>query len=429
MIGKITMAMFHLSTKPIKRSSGRSATASAAYRAGCKIKDERTGLSHDYSKKKGIVKTDCFVFMGDQKVLLKRSELWNLAERSEKRKDGRTAREIIVSLPHELSAGSRQILVEKFTESISKKYGVAIDFAIHEPDEQGDQRNHHCHIMMTTRSVDLSRGVFELGKKTQLELSNTKLKELDLPKTQDQIKALRKEWADMTNHHLDIANIKKRIDHRSYEEQGILLKPTIKLGWKATELERLGVDTVKGDINRQIRGDNWGIVLNTVWANNLNNELIASREQPQPQPKTKIKTDIPDIELSSFSKMMFEGLHKEHDDIINLDADIESDIYENKYQSWLYNLDELGRLLDGELDSAKHSIKGLDDIKTALGSVEQLVVNLDDAVKNPDDETTKIKDSAIDWLAADIEKCNLFIEQVNEPQAAPVAAPASWRMP
>lgn len=419
--------MFHLSTKPIKRSSGRSATASAAYRAGCKIKDERTGLSHDYGKKKGIVKTDCFVFMGDQKVLLKRSDLWNLAERSEKRKDSRTAREIIVSLPHELSAGSRQLLVEKFTESISKKYGVAIDFAIHEPDEQGDQRNHHCHIMMTTRSVDLSRGVFELGKKTQLELSNTKLKELDLPKTQDQIKALRKEWADMTNSRLAADSIEKRIDHRSYEEQGILLKPTIKLGWKATELERLGVDTVKGDINRQIRSDNWGIVLNTVWANNLNNELIASRQQ-QLQPKAKIKTDIPDIELSSFTKMIFEGLHKEHDAIFNLDADIESDEYKYKYQSWLQNVDEIGQLLDGDLDSVKHDSKGLDDIRTAIISVAQLVVNFDEVVKNSDNETVKIKEDAIDSLAADIKKCTLFVEQVNEQQAAEVA-PAVRRQP
>lgn len=407
--------MFHLSTKPIKRSSGRSATASAAYRAGCKIKDERTGLSHDYSKKKGIVKTDCFVFIGDRKVTIKRSDLWNLAERSEKRKDGRTAREIIVSLPHELSAGSRQILVEKFTESISKKYGVAIDFAIHEPDEQGDQRNHHCHIMMTTRAVDLSRNVFELGKKTQLELSNTKLKELDLPKTQDQIKALRKEWADMVNSRLAADSIEKRIDHRSYEEQGILLKPTIKLGWKATELERLGVDTVKGDINRQIRSDNWGIVLNTVWANNLNNELIASRQQ-QLQPKAKIKTDIPDIELSSFTKMMFEGLHKEHDEILNFDVDIESDYFKDKYQHWLQNVDEIGQLLDGELDSAKHDPKGLDDIRIAIVSVAQMVVNFDEVVKNPDDETAKIKEGAISNLAADIKKLDQFVEQVNELQ-------------
>ncbi len=406
--------MFHLSTKPIKRSSGRSATASAAYRAGCKIKDERTGLSHDYSKKKGIVKTDCFVFIGDRKVTIKRSDLWNLAERSEKRKDGRTAREIIVSLPHELSAGSRQILVEKFTESISKKYGVAIDFAIHEPDEQGDQRNHHCHIMMTTRAVDLSRNVFELGKKTQLELSNTKLKELDLPKTQDQIKALRKEWANMVNSRLAADSIEKRIDHRSYEEQGILLKPTIKLGWKATELERLGVDTVKGDINRQIRSDNWGIVLNTVWANNLNNELIASREQPQP--KAKIKTDIPDIELSSFTKMMFEGLHKEHDEILNLDVDIESDYFKDKYQHWLQNVDEIGQLLDGELDSAKHDPKGLGDIRTAIVSVAQLVVNFDEVVKNPDDETANIKEGAINNLVADIKKFDQFVEQINELQ-------------
>ena len=118
------MAMFHLSTNPIKRSAGRSATASAAYRAGCKIEDNRTGLKHDYSKKQGIVKTDCFIFSNGQKLNIDRAELWNAAEKAEKRKDGRTAREVIINLPHELSEEQRQSLVEDFTKDISKKYKV-----------------------------------------------------------------------------------------------------------------------------------------------------------------------------------------------------------------------------------------------------------------------------------------------------------------
>lgn len=410
------MAMFHLSTKPIKRSAGRSATASAAYRAGCKIKDERTGLSHDYSKKKGIVETNCFVCIDDKIFTVKRSKLWNLAERSENRKDGRTAREIIVSLPHELDARGRRLLVDQFTESVAKKYGVAIDFAIHEPDEKGDQRNHHCHIMMTTRAIDISRGKLELGKKTHLELSNTKLKELGLPKTQDQIKELRKEWADMTNARLAASNIEKRIDHRSYEEQGIALKPTIKLGWKATELERLGVDTAKGDINRQIRSDNWGIVLNTIMVNRLNSELIASREQPKPQPKTVTKTEIPDIELSGFSKVIFDGLHKAHDAIFNLDVDAQSDMYEYKYQEWLQNVDDFSQNLADELKAAKGDTQRLDDIKTAVTSVAQLYVNLDATIHNPDADTENFKRDSLESLKSTYGKYQEMTAQLNEPQ-------------
>lgn len=248
--------MFHLSTKPVKRSAGRSATASAAYRSGCEIEDKRTGLKHDYSKKEGIVKTDCFIVANGQKVNIDRSELWNAAEQAENRKDGRTAREVIINLPHELNEQQRQSLVEDFTKDIAKKYRVAIDYAIHLPDKHGDQRNHHCHILMTTRTAKLENNILSLGDKTNIELSNTKLAKLELPKTQEQIVNLRKHWATTTNKHLENAGIDKRIDHRSYEEQNISAIPTIKLGWEASALERKGINTDKGDINRAIKSDN-----------------------------------------------------------------------------------------------------------------------------------------------------------------------------
>ena len=110
------MAIFHLSTKPIKRSSGRSATASAAYRAACEIEDKRTGVTHDYSKKSGVVNSEAFVVVCGEKVAVDRAQLWNAAEFAEKRKDARTAREIVINLPHELSKELRQNLVEDFTE-------------------------------------------------------------------------------------------------------------------------------------------------------------------------------------------------------------------------------------------------------------------------------------------------------------------------
>ena len=93
------MAIFHATTKPISRSSGRSATASAAYRAGCKIDDDRTGLKHDYSRKSGVLIAVAF---DKNNMELDRSELWNLAEKAENRKDSRTAREWILAIPNEL---------------------------------------------------------------------------------------------------------------------------------------------------------------------------------------------------------------------------------------------------------------------------------------------------------------------------------------
>ena len=251
------MAIYHLSTKPVKRSSGRSATASSAYRAGVELTDERTGTKHDYTKRGGVVTADCFAIQNNQKVSLSRGELWNKAEQAENRKDARTAREIVINLPHELDKDARTKLVDDFAKQLAEKYSCGVDYAIHLPDKQGDQRNHHAHILMTTRAIEIDKnGDFDLTNKTSLELSNAKLKELNLPKTQEQIKALRAEWAELTNERLAEHGIDERIDHRTLEEQGIDRQATVKMGWQATALERKGIRTDVGDLNRQITADN-----------------------------------------------------------------------------------------------------------------------------------------------------------------------------
>lgn len=250
------MAIFHLSTKAISRKTGRTATVSAAYRSGEKIKCERTGLIHDYTRKKGVMTSSAFLFDGDKKIVLDRQDLWNTAEKSEKRKDARTAREIIVNLPHELSHNQRLALVDEFTKLVAKTYGVAIDYAIHEPNRKGDDRNYHAHIMMTTRQATLENGALVLGAKSNIELENKALKAKGLPSTQAQITNIRKDWADCTNHHLRKAGLDISIDHRSHKERGLAATPTIKLGVAATALERKGIRTEKGDINRMIQQSN-----------------------------------------------------------------------------------------------------------------------------------------------------------------------------
>ena len=247
------MAIFHLNTSTISRKSGRTSTAAAAYRCGGVLYDERTDKMHDYSKKKGVVFSECFIFENEQKVLLDRERVWNTAEKVEKRVDARTAREIIINLPYELDEINRTELVQEFTEHIAKTYNVAIDFAIHEPSKDGDQRNHHAHILMTTRTATLGENnSLLLGEKTNLELSNTKLGKLGLPKTQDQITDLREKWATMANDYLEFSHIDDRIDHRSYADQGIDKLPTKKMGNKTTKAERDGIETPKGDYNRLI---------------------------------------------------------------------------------------------------------------------------------------------------------------------------------
>lgn len=258
------MAIFHATTKPISRSSGRSATASAAYRAGCKIDDKRTGLKYDYSKKSGVLIAVAF---DKNNIELDRSELWNLAEKAENRKDGRTAREWILALPHELVPNDDNSLNDinenraawvafKFAQELAKRYNVAVDVAIHAPDKAGDNRNYHAHIMTTTRELKNDNGTISLGDKSAIELSNTKRKEKNLGSTISEINELREVWANIVNNALELHGSHERIDHRSHKERGIELEPTKKVGWRASAMQRRGIETERFAFNKKIVDDN-----------------------------------------------------------------------------------------------------------------------------------------------------------------------------
>lgn len=409
------MAIFHLSTKPVKRSSGRSATASAAYRAACEIEDKRTGVTHDYSKKSGVVNSEAFVVVRGEKVAVDRAQLWNAAEFAEKRKDARTAREIVVNLPHELSKELRQNLVEDFTEYVAQKYNVAIDYAIHEPDKHGDNRNHHAHILMTTREATLKNGSVELGKKTSLELSNTKLKTLDMPKTQEQIVSLRQSWSTMTNDYLSFANVDARIDHRSFEEQGLSIKPTIKLGWEASALERSGIATDRGDFNRAIRADNLQIV-------NLENEIVDLRQalkqseiqlpKPSPFSHKKRADKIPDVEISSFAKDMLMGLHKEHDAILEQSNDaVFDERFDDSYQQFFHNVDSFYNLMLKECDKQNQRDKSFADVVESVSAVFELVKNIEDVRVEKDIE---LSPSATDAQQSVVESHEALASKVEQ---------------
>ena len=258
------MAIYHLSTKPISRSSGRSAVASIAYRAGIAITDERLGKTYDYTKRHGVLWTG-LATPNDVKV--DRNELWNLAEKSENRSNSRTAREIVINIPHELMQGDQgtgNMLAHEFASQLSKKYQVAVDVAVHAPDKQGDNRNFHAHLLLTTRKLEQDRhGNIKLTDKSQLEMSNTQLKQAGLLSNQDELKEIRKAWADLTNDYLAEHGIDERIDHRSHKDRGLDTLPTVKMGWQATELERKGIRTDVGNKNRDIKAYNANLGVST----------------------------------------------------------------------------------------------------------------------------------------------------------------------
>lgn len=233
----VRLAIYHLSMKPISRASGRSSVAAAAYRAGECLTNERDGLTHDFTRREGVEHSEIVFPQGAGATwALDRSTLWNAAEQAENRKDARVAREFEIALPHELSAEQRLELTRAFAQDLSDRYGTAVDFAIHAPHGATDVRNHHAHLLMTTRRV-AAEG---LAEKSFIERENKWLAANDLPSAQLQLRDVRQAWEQVANAHLARAGLDIRIDHRSHQERGLEIEPTEHMGVHATQMERRG---------------------------------------------------------------------------------------------------------------------------------------------------------------------------------------------
>lgn len=214
----------------------------------------RTGLVHDYTRRGGVVSTEIMLPDGTS---AERNALWNAAELAEKRKDGRTGREWIIALPAELDEGQRQELASAFGIELATRYGVAVDLAIHMPDREGDNRNHHAHVMTTTRQVSRdAAGLLVMGAKSTIELSDTKRRAMGLGSGADEVTDIRQLWERMANRALEQAGSDARIDSRSLKAQGLDREATTHLGPVASDMERREKTSDRGDGNRQVAANN-----------------------------------------------------------------------------------------------------------------------------------------------------------------------------
>ena len=240
------MAIYHLSVKPVSRGGGRSATAASAYRAAELVRDHTTGQTFDYSRKRGVEHAEIVLpteaARRDINWARDREGLWNAAERAENRSNSRVAREYELALPHELGKAQRLELVRAFAAEIANRHGVAVDFAIHAPHREGDTRNHHAHVLATTRVIEPGG----LGEKATIEWSDTNRRKAKLEPAKKEIEAIRERWAQLSNERLHEHGIEARIDHRSLERQGIEREPTSHLGPAVSALERRGIETRVG---------------------------------------------------------------------------------------------------------------------------------------------------------------------------------------
>lgn len=267
------MAIYHCSIKIVSRGKGRSAVAAAAYRAGEKITNEYDGVTHDYTKKGGVVHTEILLPEHAPEEYIDRSILWNAVEKIEKASNSQLAREIELALPKELSMEQNIFLVREYVKNNFMDSGMCADICVHDKNDG----NPHAHIMLTTRPfnddkswrikerkdyaldengnripiIDEATGLQKTGGRNRKQWKRVYVQANDW---NDPTKAeeWRAAWAQSVNVVLKHNNHAERVDHRSYERQGVEQIPTIHMGVAATQMEQRGIVTERGNMNREV---------------------------------------------------------------------------------------------------------------------------------------------------------------------------------
>ncbi len=258
------VAIYHCSIKIISRGKGKSAVASAAYRSGESLTNDYDGVTHDFTRKRGIVYTEILLPTHAPPEFSDRSALWNSVEKIEKAKNSQLAREVEVALPVELDREQQIQLVREYVKENFVSVGMCVDFAIHDKLDG----NPHAHIMLTMRPLTESGGwgakskkeyiLDKDGQRVKLKNGTFKSRKISTVDWNDKEKAetWRKAWAEAANRCLAEQNLTERIDHRSYERQGNGKIPTVHMGAAVTQMEKRGIVTERGGQNREIREQN-----------------------------------------------------------------------------------------------------------------------------------------------------------------------------
>ena len=263
------MALFHLSVTQTKRSAGQSAIASAAYRAGERLYSEYYGEYSDYTRKGGVICSDILLPSHAPPEYADRQTLWNAVEKAERGKNAQLAYSFDIALQNEFSleeniALARQFLLENFVSR-----GMVVDFAVHQPDrEDGGIPNPHFHVLCPIRPIE-QNGKWGLKQRRVYELDEdgNRIRDADgkfvfnaVPTTDwgspETLEHWREAWAEMCNAKFAEKGLDVRIDHRSYERQGVDLLPTIHEEATVRAMEKKGIRTEKGEFNRWIKATN-----------------------------------------------------------------------------------------------------------------------------------------------------------------------------
>ncbi|WP_162832078.1 MobQ family relaxase [Bifidobacterium merycicum] len=259
------MAIYHCSIKIISRGKGKSAVAAAAYRSGDNLTNEYDGITHDYTRKGGVVHTEVLLPDHAPSEYVNRAVLWNAVERIEKAKNAQLAREIEIALPKELTREQGISLVREYVKEQFVNAGMCADIAIHDKNDG----NPHAHVMLIIRPIEQD-GTWGAKQKKEYILDRDGNKIYDPKKRSYKCKSIpatdwneqtkaeewRSAWAEICNQELEQNGHAERIDHRSYARQGIDQIPTVHLGVAAFQMEKRGIRTERGNLNREIEVSN-----------------------------------------------------------------------------------------------------------------------------------------------------------------------------
>ncbi|MBE7734360.1 Ti-type conjugative transfer relaxase TraA [Devosia faecipullorum] len=235
------MAIYHLHVKVIGRKAGSSAVASAAYRSGSRLRDERIDRVQDFSNKRGVVHSEILLPENAPEAWSDRERLWNDVEAFELRKDAQLAREVEFAIPREMTQAQGIELARDFAQVDFVDQGMIADLNVHWDIGEDGMPKPHAHVMLTMREVDEDG----FGKKVR-----------DWNRT-EMVEQWRERWAEHVNERLAELDIDARIDHRSLEAQGIGLEPQSQIGAPAQRIEGDGVEVAdRADMHREIARNN-----------------------------------------------------------------------------------------------------------------------------------------------------------------------------
>lgn len=263
------MALYHFHVEQIKRSEGRTAVASAAYRVGEKLHNLWDGETHDYTKKGGVILAEIILPKHAPKRFSDRSILWNEVEQVEKNYNAQLAYSFDMALQNEFSLEENIELAREFVHKYFVSEGMIVDLAVHKPDrEEGGISNPHFHVLVSIRPLNAD-GTWGAKQRREYHLdeNGNRIKkenggwEFDaVPTTNwgkpETLDMWREAWADMVNDKFKEKGLDCRIDHRSYVDQGLDLIPTVHEGPQIRKMEKKGIRTGKGELNRWIKATN-----------------------------------------------------------------------------------------------------------------------------------------------------------------------------